>query len=313
MEELVVLVLIFMGLAAVWGFIQKHLFWVVLGVSCLVLIFLIRSCAKAGKKAKDRKNLNEHLELERKKRKEIQASLAAVKDTFELLTVTRGDFDYEKRRDALMHSLFATDEHDISLRTSSETDVENFGGFANLSLFIKYFGLLSTRDNCVILSDFISATEQMLQDMEFALASTYSDLTADFIEVYLESLGVLPRFTLYTKSRSKRDEEGVITRTKTVSFTRAVLHSLELQLSKAVGQNTFAKQQRSEMTPELREAVLRRDNYTCCKCGNSRYEEPNLLLEVDHILPIKAGGLTTLDNLQTLCWRCNRSKSSKVE
>ena len=71
------------------------------------------------------------------------------------------------------------------------------------------------------------------------------------------------------------------------------------------------KRERAKMTKELRELVLRRDDYTCQLCGASRYDEPNLLLEVDHIVPVSRGGKTVLDNLQTLCWRCNRSKSAK--
>ena len=55
-----------------------------------------------------------------------------------------------------------------------------------------------------------------------------------------------------------------------------------------------------------------RDNYTCCNCGNSTYLEPNLLLEIDHIIPVSKGGLTVVDNLQTLCWKCNRAKSDKI-
>ena len=46
------------------------------------------------------------------------------------------------------------------------------------------------------------------------------------------------------------------------------------------------------MTQDLREAIKKRDNYTCCKCGNSVFKEPNLLLEVDHIIPVSKGGLT---------------------
>ena len=38
----------------------------------------------------------------------------------------------------------------------------------------------------------------------------------------------------------------------------------------------------------------------------------NLLLEVDHIIPISKGGKTEPDNLQTLCWKCNRTKSNKI-
>ena len=58
--------------------------------------------------------------------------------------------------------------------------------------------------------------------------------------------------------------------------------------------------------------VLNRDNYTCCYCGNSTHSEPNLLLEIDHIIPISKGGYTVEENLQTLCWKCNRAKSNKI-
>lgn len=66
------------------------------------------------------------------------------------------------------------------------------------------------------------------------------------------------------------------------------------------------------MTTKLRLKIKERDNYTCCQCGNSLAVEPNLLLEVDHIIPIAKGGLTQEENLQTLFWKCNRSKGSKI-
>ena len=48
--------------------------------------------------------------------------------------------------------------------------------------------------------------------------------------------------------------------------------------------------------------VLARDNYTCQYCG--RTED----FSIDHIIPVIKGGETTLDNLQTLCNRCNGLK-----
>lgn len=69
--------------------------------------------------------------------------------------------------------------------------------------------------------------------------------------------------------------------------------------------------QRALMTKKLREYIKNRDNYTCKLCGNSVSNEPNLLLEIDHIVPVSRGGMTTEENLQTLCWRCNRSKGAK--
>lgn len=70
--------------------------------------------------------------------------------------------------------------------------------------------------------------------------------------------------------------------------------------------------QRALMTSRLRQKIKERDGYTCRKCGLSIEQEPNLLLEIDHIIPVSRGGLTTEDNLQTLCWRCNRTKGARI-
>lgn len=70
--------------------------------------------------------------------------------------------------------------------------------------------------------------------------------------------------------------------------------------------------QRSLMTSHLREKIKERDNYKCCSCRLGIVDEPNLLLEIDHIIPLSKGGMTTYDNLQTLCWKCNRTKGAKI-
>lgn len=67
------------------------------------------------------------------------------------------------------------------------------------------------------------------------------------------------------------------------------------------------------MTSKLRQRIKERDGFTCKQCGASIQQEPNLLLEIDHIIPVSKGGLTTEDNLQTLCWRCNRKKGAKIQ
>ena len=66
------------------------------------------------------------------------------------------------------------------------------------------------------------------------------------------------------------------------------------------------------MTSALREKIKQRDNYTCKICNLSTRQERNLLLEIDHIIPLSRGGVTSESNLQTLCWKCNRSKGSKI-
>lgn len=98
-----------------------------------------------------------------------------------------------------------------------------------------------------------------------------------------------------------------------IKFDEKILSQIESEISKNLTKEGHKKAQRSAMTNDLREAIKKRDNYTCQKCGNSVLKEPNLLLEVDHIVPIAKGGKTEADNLQTLCWRCNRKKGGKKE
>ena len=68
------------------------------------------------------------------------------------------------------------------------------------------------------------------------------------------------------------------------------------------------------MTARLLGWIKDRERHTCQNplCGLSVAMEPNLLLEVDHILPVSKGGLSEPENLQTLCWRCNRTKGAKM-
>ena len=97
-----------------------------------------------------------------------------------------------------------------------------------------------------------------------------------------------------------------------VPMTEETIAELIRVLSSKLTASAFAKEQRTLMTKKLRELILSRDNYTCCNCGNSIQKEPNLLLEIDHIIPVSKGGRTEEGNLQTLCWRCNRAKSNKI-
>lgn len=97
-----------------------------------------------------------------------------------------------------------------------------------------------------------------------------------------------------------------------VTFNPDVIERFLSYLNDKITNKRTAKYQRSLMTKQLRELIKERDNYTCCYCKNSIYNEPNLLLEIDHIVPVSKGGLTEETNLQTLCWKCNRAKSNKL-
>ena len=99
---------------------------------------------------------------------------------------------------------------------------------------------------------------------------------------------------------------------ETFVFSSKNTKKLLSQVEVLVLRQQSKKFQRAAMMSQLRDAILRRDNWTCQCCGNSVFLEPNLLLEVDHIIPVSAGGKTEPSNLQTLCWKCNRKKSDKI-
>ena len=78
------------------------------------------------------------------------------------------------------------------------------------------------------------------------------------------------------------------------------------------------KRKRRIVTKNDKQIILQRDNYTCQICGISKMFFDDiypglgdyLLLEIDHIISVADGGDgKDINNLQTLCWRCNRKKS----
>lgn len=65
---------------------------------------------------------------------------------------------------------------------------------------------------------------------------------------------------------------------------------------------------RNPISKSLRHEVFKRDNYACVECGVTKEERT---LHIDHKLPVSQGGTDELDNLQTLCEKCNLSKSNR--
>lgn len=67
-----------------------------------------------------------------------------------------------------------------------------------------------------------------------------------------------------------------------------------------------------EINLRTRFLVLKRDNFKCCACGASPAKDPSIELQVDHIIPWSKGGETVIENLQTLCSKCNLGKSNSI-
>jgi len=53
--------------------------------------------------------------------------------------------------------------------------------------------------------------------------------------------------------------------------------------------------------------VFKRDEFICQFCGRT---PPQVVLEVDHIVPVCKGGANSIDNLTTACFDCNRGKGA---
>lgn len=70
------------------------------------------------------------------------------------------------------------------------------------------------------------------------------------------------------------------------------------------------KRERARMTRDYRVAIMKRDNYTCQKCG--KYMPDEVGLQIDHIIPVSKGGTSDAENLQVLCSKCNGRKSNKI-
>lgn len=57
---------------------------------------------------------------------------------------------------------------------------------------------------------------------------------------------------------------------------------------------------------KLRFDIFKRDLFTCQYCGKT---PPNIVLEIDHIMPVSKGGTNNINNLLTSCFNCNRGKN----
>jgi hypothetical protein len=68
------------------------------------------------------------------------------------------------------------------------------------------------------------------------------------------------------------------------------------------------QRQLEDFTPEVREAIFRRDGYQCVICGLGRAD--GVEIHADHIVPKDRGGRATLENGQTLCSRHNFLKKN---
>lgn len=222
------------------------------------------------------------------------------------------------RRDRNIANFEATNVHNCSLqvvRNASQSPIK---------YLIKYFDINPTQETLAdveALGESISRLENAidnLKERESSIATTLAPpefILKYFRDEFMRHVGVelSPVHVPYPDYAFEYVSAGGNSGQKTnVTLNTPTIDALTEFLSEKISFRKSAAGQRALMTAKLREHIKRRDDYTCKTCTVSLADEPHLLLEVDHILPVSKGGLSTMDNLQTLCWRCNRTKSNKV-
>jgi 5-methylcytosine-specific restriction endonuclease McrA len=68
---------------------------------------------------------------------------------------------------------------------------------------------------------------------------------------------------------------------------------------------------RDRLPAQLRFGILQRDSFRCRYCGRPG-SAAGVVLHIDHVVPLAAGGTTTEDNLLSACDRCNLGKGTRA-
>jgi 5-methylcytosine-specific restriction enzyme A len=85
-------------------------------------------------------------------------------------------------------------------------------------------------------------------------------------------------------------------------------HLKTTKISEPKSRSTIEEKPSRYIPLSTRVDILSRDGYKCVFCGRNSKE---VTLEIDHIIPFSGGGSNQSDNLQTLCFDCNRGKGAR--
>jgi len=116
----------------------------------------------------------------------------------------------------------------------------------------------------------------------------------------------LEKFIEYVNSDIELENDNIEKSLKTIE-----LNEIKTKNSIETGKkNTKTKRTPRGINLRLRWIVLKRDNFSCNKCGSSPATDQSIKLHVDHIIPWSKGGETVIENLEALCETCNLGKSN---
>jgi len=213
------------------------------------------------------------------------------------------DFVESFDRDAIIDELRRIADL-LGKSTLSLKDIDTHGRLSS-SVVLKRFGSLRK-----------ALQEASLTPIRFTKA-TDEELCSILIELWtrtLEKYGRSP-YRMELGTFGYRVSSDTFTR-RFGSWRKALLAAAESSASgdeepsnpPASSEGQAKTEGRKALSVRKRFLVFKRDRYRCRICGRSGVE-----LEVDHILAVAQGGTDRLDNLQTLCFDCNRGKRQSLQ
>lgn len=235
----------------------------------------------------------------------------------ELATFTNTS-KYSYKRDKNVADFGSKYVHNASLQVVRNASIEP------IKYLMKYFDIVANEEKLVeveALGESISRLENAIQNLEQreeSISDTFAPpafILKYYLRQFKEQVGLTipaleipyPKYVFQYLSAG-----GNSSQVTEVPLNSKTIDALIEALSSKIKFKKSAAGQRSLMTATLRTSIKTRDKFTCKSCTISIAREPHLLLEVDHIMPVSKGGMSVEENLQTLCWKCNRTKSNKI-
>ena len=101
----------------------------------------------------------------------------------------------------------------------------------------------------------------------------------------------------------ERRKEIIINHMPKLSSLKPKVQTADLKRGSSVIQRITGRKLK-----KIRNLIFQRDAYTCQGCGRVAFPRD---LEVDHIVPLQAGGPDIDSNRQTLCIECHQIKTAE--
>lgn len=178
-----------------------------------------------------------------------------------------------------------------------DLEADNFGDklYADLARLVRHIVQTETKPS------YYSFADRKRYDLD-NLAKEWTGLTFDALRDELEKEFSSPGLLWKTFYKSFNYFE-----TAAIASIRKILNKNKPGTDEGEGKGggvSLLPQDRS-FTPEQKAQIIQRDGYRCLCCG---IDDRKVNLQVDHIVPIKFGGLTVIENGQLLCRPCNSTR-----